>query len=44
MGQVSGIIRDIKPAREIVEDMVKEAVTQLKQGQSYLDDSPRAKL
>jgi len=44
MGQVSGIIRDIKPAKEIVEDMVKEAVIQLKLGQSYLNDSPKAKL
>lgn len=44
MGQVSAIIKDIKPAKDIVEDMVREAVTQLKTGNSYLGDSPRAKL
>lgn len=44
MGQVSAIIKDIKPAKDIVEDMVREAVTQLKQGQAYLSDSPKARL
>ena len=44
MGQVAAIIRDIKPAKAIVEDMVSEAVAQLKRGQGYLDDSPKAKL
>jgi NAD(P)H-dependent flavin oxidoreductase YrpB (nitropropane dioxygenase family) len=37
MGQVAAIIKDVKPAREIVEDMVREAVGQLKLGQSYLE-------
>ena len=39
MGQVAAIIRDVKPAREIVEDMVREAVQQLKLGNSYLERS-----
>lgn len=37
MGQVSGIIRDIKPARDIVQDMVSEAVVQLRKGVSYIE-------
>jgi NAD(P)H-dependent flavin oxidoreductase YrpB (nitropropane dioxygenase family) len=41
MGQVSGIISDIKPAKEIVEDMVAEAVKMLELGQSYLGKRSR---
>ncbi len=37
MGQVAAIIKDVKPARAIVEDMVREAVEQLKLGSSYLE-------
>ena len=37
MGQVAAIIKDIKPAKDIVEDMVREAVTQLKLGSSFID-------
>ena len=37
MGQVAAIIRDVKPARQIVEDMVREAVGQLRLGSSYLE-------
>lgn len=44
MGQVAGIIKDIKPARQIVEDMVREAVGQIKQGQSYLLEGGRSRL
>jgi NAD(P)H-dependent flavin oxidoreductase YrpB (nitropropane dioxygenase family) len=36
MGQVSGIIQDIKPARKIIEDMVTDAVRMLELGQSYI--------
>ncbi|KAJ9645389.1 hypothetical protein H2199_003397 [Coniosporium tulheliwenetii] len=36
MGQVAGVISEVKPAKEIVEEMVKEAVDMLKLGQSYL--------
>ncbi|KAF2266327.1 2-nitropropane dioxygenase [Lojkania enalia] len=43
MGQVSGVIKDIKPAKEIVDDMVKEAVEMLRLGQSYIG-CPSSKL
>ncbi|KAL1958719.1 hypothetical protein VTO42DRAFT_3838 [Malbranchea cinnamomea] len=36
MGQVSALVKDIKPAGEIVESMVAEAVQMLKLGNSYL--------
>jgi hypothetical protein len=41
MGQVSGIIKDIKPAKQIVEDMVQEAVEMLRLGQTYLGKHSR---
>jgi hypothetical protein len=41
MGQVSGVIEDIKPAKQIVEDMVREAVDMLRVGQSYLGRDSR---
>jgi len=41
MGQVAGIISEVKSAREIVEDMVREAVDQLQQANSYLGSSIR---
>lgn len=40
MGQVAAIIKDIKSARDIVEDMVREAVDMIKLGQNYI--APRA--
>ena len=36
MGVVAGVIGDIKPAGQIVEEIVGEAVVMLKQGQSFL--------
>ncbi|KAB8336714.1 hypothetical protein FH972_021023 [Carpinus fangiana] len=36
MGQVAGVIKDVKPAGDIVRDMVKEAYDMLKLGQSYM--------
>lgn len=36
MGQVAAVIQDIKPARQIMEDMVREAVTMLRLGQTYI--------
>jgi NAD(P)H-dependent flavin oxidoreductase YrpB (nitropropane dioxygenase family) len=36
MGQVAGAIKEIKPAGEIVDDMVREAVQMLKLGGEYL--------
>lgn len=41
MGQVSGVINDIKPAKRIVEDMVREAVEMLRLGQTYLGKDSR---
>ncbi|KAG6008305.1 hypothetical protein E4U43_000179 [Claviceps pusilla] len=42
MGQVAGAITKIQPAREIVDEMVAEAVHQLKLASVYLD--PKSKL
>ncbi|RDL41207.1 uncharacterized protein BP5553_01186 [Venustampulla echinocandica] len=36
MGVVAGVVQDIKPAREIVDEMVGEAVDMLKQAQTFL--------
>ncbi|KAI9818077.1 MAG: hypothetical protein M1827_000702 [Pycnora praestabilis] len=37
MGQVAAVIGDVKPAKQIVEDMVREAVEMLRLGHSYLE-------
>lgn len=39
MGQVAGAIKDVKPAGEIVEDMVREAAEMLRLGQGFLTDN-----
>jgi NAD(P)H-dependent flavin oxidoreductase YrpB (nitropropane dioxygenase family) len=44
MGQVAAIIKDIKPAKAIVEDMVREAVEMIKLGQSFITPSAKSKL
>jgi len=44
MGQVAGVIKDIKPARQIVEDMVREASSMLIVGHSYLAPGRDSKL
>ncbi|KAK4985447.1 hypothetical protein LTR66_008175 [Elasticomyces elasticus] len=41
MGQVAGVIGDIKPAREIMREMVQEAVQMLEQGAVYLGRSSK---
>jgi NAD(P)H-dependent flavin oxidoreductase YrpB (nitropropane dioxygenase family) len=41
MGQVAAIINDIKPAKEIVDEMVTEAVQMLKLGQTYINVSSK---
>ncbi|KAI9665106.1 MAG: hypothetical protein M1821_006554 [Bathelium mastoideum] len=41
MGQVSGVIGDIKPAKQIVDEMVNEAVKMLKLGQTYIKKSSK---
>lgn len=44
MGQVSAVINDIKPAKQIIEDMVLDSVKMLKMGQTYLDSRRWSKL
>lgn len=41
MGQVAGSIKDIKTAKQIVDDMVQEAVIMIKQGHGYLNDKSK---
>lgn len=41
MGQVAGVIGEVKPAGEIVVDMVSEAVEMLKKGQEYMSVSSK---
>jgi len=43
MGQVAAIIQDVKPARQIVDDMVAQAVEMLRLGGTYIE-APRSKL
>ncbi|KFY29524.1 hypothetical protein V493_02309 [Pseudogymnoascus sp. VKM F-4281 (FW-2241)] len=44
MGQVSGAINDIKPAGDIVKEMVSEAADMLKLGQTYLNGGKQSRL
>ncbi|KAK4195796.1 2-nitropropane dioxygenase [Triangularia verruculosa] len=44
MGQVAGAIQKVQPAREIVDEMVAEAVEMLKLGESYLSGNKESKL
>lgn len=44
MGQVAGVIREIKPARQIVNDMIQQAIQQLNMGQGYITTTPPSKL
>ena len=44
MGQVAGVIQEIKPAKEIVEEMVRDAVKMLKIGNGYMTDPRESKL
>lgn len=39
MGVVAGVVNSIQPARQIVDEMVTEAVQMLKEGQTYLGGS-----
>lgn len=41
MGQVAGLVDKVQPAKEIVDDMVKEAVEMLKLGNTYLGGKSR---
>ena len=44
MGKVAGAIEDVKPAGQIVEDMVREAEKMLREGHGYLAGSSVSKL
>ncbi|MCJ1357179.1 MAG: hypothetical protein MMC33_007175 [Icmadophila ericetorum] len=44
MGQVAGVIGEIKPAREIVEEMVRDAVDMLRTGQGFVRNERGSKL
>lgn len=41
MGEVAAAIRDVKPAKEIIDDMIKEAVQQLRLGNSFIEGGSR---
>jgi NAD(P)H-dependent flavin oxidoreductase YrpB (nitropropane dioxygenase family) len=41
MGEVAAAIKDVKPAREIIDDMVKEAIQQLRMGTSFIEGGAR---
>lgn len=41
MGVVAGVITSIQPAKQIVDDMVSEAVGQLKQAQNFLGEKSK---
>ena len=43
MGQVAAIIKDVKPAKQIVEEMVAQAVQMLRLGNTFIE-GPRSKL
>jgi len=38
MGVVAGVVNEIQPAKQIVDEMVQEAVLMLKQGQTFLTE------
>lgn len=41
MGEVAAAIKDVKPAKEIIDEMVSEAVQQLKLGSSFISGGAR---
>jgi NAD(P)H-dependent flavin oxidoreductase YrpB (nitropropane dioxygenase family) len=41
MGEVAAAIRDVKPAKEIIDEMIKEAVQQLRLGSSLIEGGSR---
>ena len=41
MGEVAAAIKDVKPAKEIIDEMVKEAVQQLRIGNSFIEGNSR---
>jgi hypothetical protein len=41
MGVVGAAIKDVKPAKEIIDEMIKDAVQQLQKGTTYVSSSAR---
>lgn len=41
MGQVAGVIKQVQPAKQIVDEMVMEAIKQLRLGQTYIGKDSR---
>lgn len=41
MGQVAGVIKQVEPAKQIVDEMVTEAIKQLRLGQTYIGKESR---
>ena len=41
MGEVAAAIRDVKPAKDIIDEMIKEAIQQLRLGSTFIDGSAR---
>ena len=41
MGEVAAAIKDVKPAKEIIDDMIKEAIQQLRMGTSFIEGGAR---
>lgn len=41
MGQVAGVIKEIQPAKQIVDEMIDEAVQMLKAGQDFLSSKSK---
>jgi NAD(P)H-dependent flavin oxidoreductase YrpB (nitropropane dioxygenase family) len=41
MGEVAAAIKDVKPAKEIVDEMIKEAIQQLRLGTSFIEGGAR---
>ncbi|KAK7532116.1 oxidoreductase [Phyllosticta citribraziliensis] len=44
MGQVAGVIRDVKPAKAIVEEMVQEAIERLRTTNEFVGSGEKSKL
>jgi NAD(P)H-dependent flavin oxidoreductase YrpB (nitropropane dioxygenase family) len=41
MGEVAAAIKDVKPAKEIIDDMIREAIQQLRMGTSFIEGGAR---
>ena len=41
MGEVAAAIKDVKPAKDIIDEMIKEAIQQLRMANTFIDSSAR---